>query len=177
MHGFTIRPALGSDADAACFVVRTVYDEYGFTWEPERYHADLVKLGSYYLARGWPFWVAETDHIVATCGLEIFPRVPGQPGTLVEHESKPRIAGTDCALERLYVLRDSRRFGIGRALFARSLGEARQRGLAAMEIWSDKRFKEAHGLYASAGATKVADRICPGDPDKADEWGFILPLR
>lgn len=44
-----------------------------------------------------------------------------------------------------------------------------------MEIWSDKRFVEAHRLYQRLGAFVVADRIC-SDPDNSPEWGLLLPL-
>jgi hypothetical protein len=36
-----IRLALAADSSAAAAVVRTVYDEYGFTWDEAGYHADL----------------------------------------------------------------------------------------------------------------------------------------
>jgi hypothetical protein len=44
-----------------------------------------------------------------------------------------------------------------------------------MEIWSDKRFAEAHALYRSLGAKLVGERICH-DPEQSPEWGFLLDL-
>lgn len=173
----TIRPAVARDAAAAAAVVEAVYAEYGFTWQPGLYHADLVNLGAHYLARGWPFWVAEHDGaVVGTCGLELFTTVPGRTGTLVTFADKPRLAGCDCALERLYVLRAARRLGTGRRLADTAAQAARAAGRRAMEIWSDKRFEAAHTLYGKLGAHRVAERICPGDPDESSEWGFVLEL-
>ena len=73
-----IRQARAADSAAAAAVVRSVYDEYGFTWDEDGYHSDLRDVESAYAA----FFVAERDgRIVGTAGLS-------------EHGS----------LERLYVL-------------------------------------------------------------------------
>ena len=53
---------------------------------------------------------------------------------------------------------------------------ARRRGFERLIGWSDKRFEEAHGLYAKVGMGRVGERICD-DPDKSPEWGFALALR
>jgi hypothetical protein len=55
------------------------------------------------------------------------------------------------------------------------MNEARHRQCHALEIWSDKLFKEAHQLYEKLGAQCIGDRICP-DPDQSPEWGYLLPL-
>ena len=61
-----IRRALASDSAAAARVVRTVYGEYGFTWDEHGYHADLRDVEAAYAA----FFVAELDgRIVGTAGL------------------------------------------------------------------------------------------------------------
>ncbi len=38
----TVRPARREDSPAAAAVVRAVYEEFGFAWEPDGYHADLA---------------------------------------------------------------------------------------------------------------------------------------
>jgi putative acetyltransferase len=174
---FTIRLARPSDSLEVVRVIKAVYDEYGFTWDAEEYHADLYDLQGHYLDHGCPFFVAilESGEMAGTAALEVFPRLPGEPGKLVEHEGRTRIGGADCSMERLYVDPETRRLGIGRALTQQLIDAAVERGLARMEIWSDKRFDKAHALYKSFGAEVVGDRICH-DPDQSPEWGLLLEL-
>ena len=171
-----VREATGGDSVGAAEVVRLVFAEYAFTWEPEGYHADLHDLARHYLDSGHKFWVAEDEAgtIVGTGGLELFPLVQGEPGSLTA-DLPPRVAGTDCSLARLYVRPDARRQGVGAALFEQTLAEARSLGRRAMEIWSDKAFGDAHRLYERYGAVVAGARIST-DPDSAPEWGLILPL-
>jgi putative acetyltransferase len=171
----TIRLADNRDIVGIERVIRAVYEEYEFTWDAEGYHMDLYDIEEHYLGRGHPFYVAETyGRIVGTAALTTFARIPGEVGTLTSG-SKVRIAGTDCSLERLYVDPDERRMGIGSALLATVVAEAKSRGATAMEIWSDKKLKDAHRLYEKNGAKLVGDRIC-SDPDESPEWGMILSL-
>ncbi len=173
---FTVRPASAADAPGAAAAVRAVYEEYGFTWEEDGYHADLYNLGDYYLANGHRFYVAETpEGIVGTVALEFFPALPGAQGELVRFEGKVRVGGCDCALNRLYVHPGARRLGIGRALTRQVIEAARLEGRGEMEIWSDKRFLAAHQLYAAFGAIQAGDRICD-DPDVSPEWGLFIRL-
>lgn len=174
---FTIRLAQASDSPEAVRVVKAVYDEYGFSWDAEEYHADLYDLQGHYLDHGCPFFVAElrSGELVATAALEIFPRLPGDRGAAVVYEGRVRIAGADCSMERLYVDPGTRRLGIGRALTQQLIDAARDRDLHHMEIWSDKRFDKAHALYKSFGARVIGDRICH-DPDQSPEWGLLLDL-
>ncbi len=172
-----IRNATGADSAAAAGVVKAVFDEYGFTWEPDRYHADLYDLDAHYLKLGDRFWVAEgTTHVLATAGLEFFDRLPGEVGQTTLVNDSVRAAGSDCSFERLYVHPDARRRGLGAALFETAVNAAREAGRTAMEIWSDKQFGDAHRLYQRYGAVIVGDRVCQDDPDKAEEWGLVLKL-
>ena len=144
-----IRRARAADSAAAEAVVRSVYDEYGFTWDEHGYHADLRDVERAYAA----FFVAELDgSIVGTAGL-------------TEHGS----------LERLYVLPAARGAGAGSALLASVADEARARGHDRLEIWSDKRFEDAHRLYRREGARVVGERL-HDDPDSSHEWGLVIDL-
>ena len=158
-------------------VIKAVYDEYGFTWDAEEYHADLYDLKSHYIDHGCPFFVAELSDgkLAGTAALELFPIIPGPPSTLTIQDERVRIAGTDCSMERLYVDPETRRLGIGRALADQLVESANENGKMLMEIWSDKRFVKAHALYESMGAKVVGDRICH-DPDQSPEWGLSLEL-
>ena len=144
-----VRRAVASDSAAAAAIVRTVYEEFGFTWDEQGYHADLRDVEASYAA----FFVAERGgQIVGTAGL-------------TSHGS----------LERLYVLSEARGSGAGSALLTAVAAEARRRGHVQLEIWSDKRFTDAHRLYERHGARVVGERQ-HDDPDASHEWGLVLQL-
>jgi putative acetyltransferase len=144
-----IRRARTRDSAAAAAVVRAVYDEYGFTWDADGYHADLLDVEAAYAA----FYVAESDgRIVGAAGLS-----------------------REGSLERLYVLPQARGAGAGTALLAAVADEARRLGHTELEIWSDKRFEGAHRLYTRHGARVVGERV-HDDPDSSHEWGLVLDL-
>ena len=174
---FTIRLATGNDSLDAASVVQAVFFEYGFTWDPSDYCADLCDLDTHYLSHGNPFWIAVVrSRIVATAALKMLDPLPGEIGTTEVSNGKVRACGADCSLERLYVRADFRGLGIGRGLFETTIEEANRLGRRAMEIWSDKKLENAHRLYGYYGANSLGDRICD-DPDESPEWGFVLRLR
>jgi GNAT superfamily N-acetyltransferase len=158
-------------------VVKAVYAEYGFTWEAEGYHADLYDVQAHYWDRGHAFWVALDDsrRVVGTVALKVYDPVPGEPGAITRVAGRVRIAGADCSLDRLYVHPEARRQGLGMRLSELVIAEARSMGRRLMEIWSDKKFEDAHRLYGRLGARQVTDRILD-DPDQSPEWGLLLEL-
>ena len=172
-----IRSATTADSAAVCAVIKAVYDEYSFSWDPETYHADLYDLEGFYFSRGDLFWVAEVDgFVVGTVALEFFDQIPGEPGSIYESsEALPRVGGCHCSLERLYVHPNARRGGVGAKLIETVFAEARSRGCTHLEMWSDKRFGDAHRLYGRFGAVVVGERICD-DPDVSPEWGLMVDL-
>jgi putative acetyltransferase len=144
-----VRRAVANDSAAAAAIVRAVFEEFGFTWDEDGYHADLRDVEASYAA----FFVAEHDgRVVGTAGL-------------TSHGS----------LERLYVLAEGRGRGVGSALLAAVVAEARRCGHVQLEIWSDKRFTDAHRLYERHGARVVGERQ-HDDPDESHEWGLVLQL-
>jgi len=167
-----LRQATVQDQPEVIRVIKAVYDEYGFDWDPEGYHSDLYSLEESYAARGDFFYVGVFDgEVFGTAALELFDEIPaGLVAPMV------RIAGCDCSIERVYVDPLARRKGIGRALSEHVIAEAKQRGRWQMEIWTDKRFTEAHLLYQSLGAEIVAERLCD-DPEQSPEWGMVLRLK
>jgi putative acetyltransferase len=174
---FSIRPADVHDTPGIVDVIRAVFDEYAFTWEEGGYHADLYDLEGHYSARGHTFYVAETEgRIVGTIALERFETISGPAGQLRVVDGFFRVQGCDCSLERMYVHPDARRCGIGAALIETVIGTAKSEGREAMELWSDKRFGDAHRLYGRFGATVVGERVCH-DPDQSPEWGLIISLQ
>jgi GNAT superfamily N-acetyltransferase len=172
----SVRSFRPEDAEGVRRVIKAVYDEYQFTWEPERYHSDLWKIEDLYMNASSHFWVAELDGEVVGCiGLKSFEAVPGEPGSAEEHQGKIRVSAADCELTRLYVVKRARGQKLGIALTKACLDHAAETGHKVMEIWSDKLFKEAHQLYARFGAVNVGERICD-DPDEAPEWGMMIDL-
>jgi GNAT superfamily N-acetyltransferase len=155
-----VRPATAADRDAIAAVVRGVYDEYGFTFDEDGYHADLRDVEGSFDG----FWVAEEDGaVIGTAGLDL---------------SDARVGCLelcDCSLERLYVRGAERGKGAGSALLRTVLEEARTAGRRRLAIWSDKRFADAHRLYERFGAELVAERVCD-DPDESPEWGLVVEL-
>ena len=144
-----VRRAVASDSAAAAAIVRAVYEEFGFTWDEAGYHSDLRDVEVSYAA----FFVAEREgRMVGTAGL-------------TSHGS----------LERLYVLAEARGSGAGSALLAAVVEAARGGGHRQLEIWSDKRFTDAHRLYEGHGARVVGERV-HDDPDSSHEWGLVLDL-
>ena len=172
----SIRPATNADCGAVVRVIRAVYDEYGFTWDEGDYHADLYDIERHYLAAGDSFFVAEQDgEVVGTVGLARYEVLEGPVATLELREDFIRVLGTDCSLERLYVDPNARRSGIGYQLVHHVVELAKAEGRTGMELWSDKKFVDAHRLYAKFGAEVVGERICH-DPDQSPEWGLIIRL-
>lgn len=159
-------------------VVREVFEEYQFTWDPEGYHADLYDLAGHFsppegfLAVGG----VDPDNIVACCGISRHPCIPGEVLNQPAGEMA-RICGTSAELHRLYVRPAARRAGLGHQLTLACLDWAQGQGVQAVEIWSDKKFDAAHRLYENLGAERVGDRIS-NDPDDSPEWGYrlVLPL-
>ena len=163
-------------AEGAVGTIRAVYEEYGFTWEPEGYHADLYDVRGQYLAEGHRFWVFVSEGVVlGTAALETYAPLAGKVGETVQVGGKVRVAATDGSVERLYVHPRARRRGVARTLMETVTDAARQEGRTALEVWSDKRFTAAHRLYEGLGAKVVGERICD-DPDVSPEWGLVLPL-
>ncbi|HVT14474.1 MAG TPA: GNAT family N-acetyltransferase [Fimbriimonadaceae bacterium] len=172
---FRIREATNADVEGIVGVVKAVYDEYGFTWDAEEYHADLYDPDEFYWRAGDQFFVAEDGEIRGVIGLCFHDLIPGEPGGTAWHEDKVRAAGSDCSLERLYVHPEARRRGIGEALTREVIERAKREGKRAMELWSDKRFGDAHRLYGRFGAATIGERICH-DPDQSPEWGLLIRL-
>lgn len=172
-----IRPYTSQDAEAARMVIKTVYDEYDFPWEPDGYHADLWRIEEEYIQPGGGFWIAEHEgNVVGVVGLEVFDPIPGPNGQVVTVDGVRRIGGADCELMRLYVLSSARGLKLGRRLSEKVVEEAKLRGRKTLEIWSDKVLTQAHALYQSQGAIIVGERLC-SDPTEAPEWGMYLDLK
>lgn len=175
----TIRLVTPEDAPGVVATVKEVYEEYGFTWEAGGYHADLYDLSEYVDPDRARFWVAELEDEIVGCGGLCYIRDGLEslsPPGLAIWNSQTRLAGAGAEIVRMYVRPKARRRGIAQRIMDLILQECRLRGIHLLEIWSDKRFHEAHILYEKYGAAVIGDRICD-DPDEAPEWGFTLFVR
>jgi putative acetyltransferase len=166
-----IRAARDEDIPAVTHVIKSVYDEYGFGWFPDGYHYDLYHLDEAYWQLGDEFYLATWNgEPVGTAALEIFPAVPANVT-----EPLTRIEGSDCSLERLYVIASARGKRIGQSLTEFIIQRAKDLNRTGMEIWSDVKFAQAHSLYQKLGAQVVSHRLCD-DPDQSPEHGLFLKL-
>ncbi|MCB0826844.1 MAG: GNAT family N-acetyltransferase [Armatimonadetes bacterium] len=171
-----IRVATEADAPAIREVVSNAYDEFGFIWDPDGYHTDLFHIESHYASPS-SFWVAEQDGRILGCvGLEVFERLPGDPGETTLVNGQIRVAGADCEIMRLYLRPEARGMKLGYRLTQTTIDHALNHKCENMEIWTDKVLHKAHELYQSMGAKIVGERLCP-PPEESPEWGMILPLK
>ena len=153
----TIRTFREGDERGIQSVIKSVFDEYGFTWEPDGYNRDSFDVREFYHDQGGGFWVMELGGtIIGTVGLKA---------------RKNR----RCELYRLYLPAERRGKGYGRDLYIFAQEAARDAGFTEMEIWSDKKLAAAHGMYSRSGAEPLGERICD-DPDNSEEFGFLLKL-
>ncbi len=172
----TVRLFEPRDQGAVVKIIKTVFDEYGFGWEPDGYTRDVHQVLEFYGPPDNSFWVGELAGVVIGCGgLLTFAKLPGNVGETIEHDGQVRVAATDCELMRLYVLPAGRGKGVGTGLLNAIIDDACSRGCTLMEIWSDFNLKDAHRMYERLGAKVVGQRLCP-PPDEDPEWGIALPL-
>ncbi len=137
-------------------VIKSVYDEYELTWDPDEYHRDLYTVRETYIDTGGFFSVLVLDDVVV--------------GTVSAFDR-----GDDAEIERLYLLKSYRGRGYGRMMTEHFLDWARATGHNRAIAWSDKRFADAHAMYKQMGFSLVGDRVLD-DPDESPEWGFELNL-
>jgi len=158
--GPVIREYKPGDEDGINLVIKSVFDEYGWLWDPKTENRDTYAVIEHYHERGGGFWVlADGDEIIGTLALR------GKEGDL-------------CGLYRVYLLADRRGKGLGRVMFRYAIERAKEMGYCKMEIWSDKTLDVSHIMYKNAGATSLGDRSV-FDPEYGapyDEWGYLLDL-
>jgi GNAT superfamily N-acetyltransferase len=137
-------------------VVKSVFAEYGFSFDEHGYDADLLRPDEHYAAGHFVVAEAADGSVVGCVG--------------VTDESH----GT-FELHRLYVLAAARRGGMGRALVEWAIGRARTQGASRLILFSDIAFTDAHRLYERLGFRRTRFRYAP-DPWQSREWGFELDL-
>lgn len=145
-------------AGGPAHVVATVFAEYGYELAVDSYESDVAAPHEHFPAIGGGFAVAE----------DADGRVVGCTGYSDEGNGL-------FDLRRLYLLRDYRGNGIGRAMVEWVLAEVRARGGRRVELFSDIAFLDAHRLYRRMGFRNHRFRYAD-DPWRSREWGFVLDL-
>lgn len=157
----TLRAYIPGDEDGINRVIKSVFDEYGWLWDPETENKDTYAVHDHYHSNKGGFWVLEEGGVII--------------GTVaLRGKSAER-----CGLYRVYLSADQRGRGFGRLLFRFAIDEAKRLGYSEMEIWSDKTLDVSHVMYKNAGATSLGDRSV-FDPEYGvpyDEWGYLLDLK
>ena len=130
-----------------------VFVEYGLTFDPPGYDADLTRIPRAYDGSGGAFWVLEEEHsVVGTIGV-----LP--------------ISASEIEIKRVYLDSSLRGRGFGRALVEHALGWAAARGHRRVRLWSDVKFTRSHLLYERLGFVRTGIRDCD-DLDHSQEYGF-----
>ena len=143
--------------DGVVGLISGVFAEYGLTFEPGGYDADLTRIpGKYFLVDG-AFWVLENEEqVVGTVGI-----VPVPP--------------SEVEIKRVYLHAALRGQGWGRALVEHALGWAVTHGYARVRLWSDVKFTRSHVMYERLGFVRTGIRQCD-DLDQSREYGFEKAL-
>lgn len=131
-----IRPAEDADAEGLINLIGSVWGEYpGCVLDLEHEERDLLAIATAFKKKNGAFWVG-TDRegkVVGSAGLA------------------PMAVQGKMELRKLYVARTHRNTGLGSRLLGWVENEARRRGGAVLELWSDTRFLDGHRFYEKAG--------------------------
>ena len=138
-------------------LIGAIFTEYGMTFDPPGYDADLLHIEAKYDVAGGAFWVMEEDgHVVGTVAV-----VP--------------VSASEVEIKRVYLAARLRGQGWGRRLVEHAIAWAATRGYRRACLWSDVRLDRAHVVYQRIGFVQAGARDCD-DIDKSRELGFVLEL-
>src|SRR5262245_4525494 len=117
----TIVPFEEHHAPGVRELIGRVFAEYEMTFDLADYDADLMTIDAKYRDAGGAFWVLEADgRVVGTVAI-----VP--------------LSADEVEIKRVYLDPSLRGRGWGRALMARALTWAQERGYRHVRLWSDVR--------------------------------------
>lgn len=143
-------------------LIAACYEQFGFRLNlDDECEQHLKDPRAYFRAHGGEFWVVHDNvHVVrATAALYL------------HEDQQPPLA----ELKSMYVDIAWRRRGVGSMLTKMVMEEARRRGCAEMELWSDTRFTPAHAMYESLGFIRFGERAIQ-DSNNSVEFGFRTRL-
>jgi putative acetyltransferase len=159
-HKSFVRRYRPEDRPAIIRIIKSIYDDYSYTMDFERFDRDLADIDTTYRDSGGEFWVVDDGGSVA-----------GMVGVLP-------LDGEICELRRLYV--DKGRWGrdFGSTLIKTVISWARDSGYPRVVLWSDVLFENAHRLYLKHGfeASQETRAIDPMNPTSVERF-FTLRIR
>lgn len=138
-RGHRLRRALPADLAAIRTIVQDVLAEYGLSADPQGTDSDLADLEKSYFSPGGTFEVAVAPDgsIAGCCGVM-------------------SLGSRTCELRKMYLVKGSRRLGLGGRLLQRALAFAKGRGFQRMELETASVLKDAIALYSGAGFKPMA---------------------
>ena len=152
-----IVPATRDDAPGVIELIRRVFVEYGWIWEPSVEVPDLLRWTPYEPPRGAFFVIRRDGVVVGSVGVD-------------------RLDGSTAELHRLYLDPALRGNGFGEALVETIVTWCREQRVPRLVLWSDTRFVHAHRLYERTGFTQTGERVLPDDLNDTREYGFERPV-
>ncbi len=156
--GIVLRAARDTDGPGVIAVVAAVYAEYpGCILDVEAEVPELKAPASAYARRSGRFWVAVDAARILGC-------VACRP--VPEHGLE---------MEKLYVARAARRYGLGTRLLDLVEAEAQRRQAGYIMLWTDTRFEAAHAFYETHGFRRSGLRELD-DASQSVEYGFRKEL-
>lgn len=153
---FTIRPITPADDAALAAVIRSVMTEYGVSGEgSSSQDAEVDHMAEAYSApRAAYFVVTDGARVIGGGGIAQL-----EGGT-----------SDTCELRKMYFLPEARGAGMGRALLARCLDAARERGYTRCYLETMSTMRAARRLYERAGFTQVAAPMGATGHFSCDAW-------
>ncbi len=156
--GIVLRAARDADGPGVIAVVAAAYAEYpGCVLDVEAETPELKAPASAYARRSGRFWVAAEEARILGC-------VACLPAP--EHGLE---------MEKLYVARAARRYGLGTRLLDLVEAEATARQAGYIMLWTDTRFEAAHAFYRAHGFCQTGLRE-RDDASQSVEYGFRKEL-
>lgn len=156
--GVLVREARDGDAEGLIRLLGDVFAEYpGCVLDVDGEMPELRRIATSFARWGGRFWVAESEgRVVGSIGWSPAPAPTGTlPGEApIAERSGPGAGGAargGIELRKLYVDAAFRRQGLGARLCDLVEADARARGAAFVELWSDTRFVTAHRFYDRRG--------------------------
>ncbi len=139
MKSPAVRAATAADLPAIRTLVRTVLEEFGFSYEPTGADADLHDEACHYFSPGGR--------------LEV---LSGGDGAIAGVLGMVTLEDRALELRKLYLARRARGAGRGRALLQRAIAFASQTGCARIHVETHSRLRAALSLYEAAGFRRTA---------------------
>lgn len=154
MPALQLRAATNGDSPGIIDLVERCYAEYpGCVLDVEGEEPDLLDPEGAFSS----FWVLDQDgKVMGTIGCKLQPR--------------------RLELKKLYLDPDVRGKGWARMLVTRVEDFARQHNISLVELWTDTRFENAHGLYTHLGYVKTGETRELEDQSNTVEHYFLKDL-